>query len=145
MHSFEADRTIDHGALDRSELYDVTKEYWDRYPLPLLHTEVNAWPEHADRVCKDTFDTLTRLRQEGYPVLGFAWYGDELQVGWHVALSGPKSYEETPVGLFYKGQPQPVARLFLHFLYRGFPAFGASHYAPTHENPESFTMHPGIA
>lgn len=120
IHTYEKDRTIDHSPRDPYRLYEITKTYWDRYPLPLLHTEVNAWPEHAVQICLDTFNSLARLRQEGYPVIGMGWYGDDLQIGWHVAMKGPNSNEENPVGLFYKGEQQPVASRFQFLAKNGF-------------------------
>jgi hypothetical protein len=121
VHTFEANSVINHSAHMDYQLYDITKQYWERYRMPLLHTEVNAWPEHALAICQKTYDSLYQLSQEGYPVLGMGWYGDDLQVGWHVAMRGPNSFEETPVGLFYRGQPQPVTNLFKELMQKGFP------------------------
>jgi hypothetical protein len=120
IHTYERDRTIDHGPDTPYQLYTLTKEYWQRYPLPLMHTEVNAWPQHAIAICNKTFDSLNQLRQEGYPVLGMGWYGDDLQIGWHVAMHGDRGREECPVGLFYKGQSQPVAERFQQMNQIGF-------------------------
>ncbi|HEY1074736.1 MAG TPA: family 1 glycosylhydrolase [Patescibacteria group bacterium] len=124
VHTFYKDRTQDNSPTDPYRLYEITKEYWERYPLPLLHTEVNAWPDHALSLCQQTYDAMARLKQEGYPVIGMGWYGDDLQVGWHVAMRGPRSKEENPVGLFYKGDAQPVALLFGQLLQTGFPDRG---------------------
>jgi beta-glucosidase len=120
IHTYERDKTFDHNISHPYQLYDLTKEYWDRYGLSLLHTEINAWPEFAGSICLLTYDALSRLRKEGYPVLGMTWYGDEYQVGWHVGLAGPQGYEETPVGLFYKGQKQDVGDLFKDIIQAGF-------------------------
>ncbi len=120
VHTFEKDRVIDHNPQQPYQLAEVVRTYWERYPLPLLHTEVNGWPNFAVDLCQKTYDTLNQLRHEGYPVLGMGWYGDELQVGWHVAMRGPQAQEENPVGLFYKGQPQPVASHFQHLVNQGF-------------------------
>lgn len=106
------------------ELYEMAAHRCERYGyIPILHTEFNAWSENAVTMCHQTYDALTRLRRDGYPVLGMSWYGDELQIGWHWILSGPDAYEETPVGLFYKGCKQPVADVFADCAARGFPAF----------------------
>ena len=100
------------------ELYNVTKDYWSRYPLPLLHTEVNAWPDSSTYICQLTYDQLNDLHKEGYPVAGMAWYGDESQMDWHNALCSAN--EETPVGLFRNGEPQEVAHLFGKLALKGF-------------------------
>ncbi len=103
-------------------LYEVVKIYWERYKLPLLHLEVNAWPDYALLHCRQTYEALCQLKSEGYPILGMAWYGDDLQIGWQGAMHGPEAFNETPVGLFYKGLAQPVAYLFQQFMQRGLVA-----------------------
>ncbi len=130
VHTFEKDRIVDHTPTDPYQLTEIVRTYWQRYPLPLLHTEVNAWPQYALKLCHATYNALCQLKAEGYPILGMGWYGDDLQIGWHVAMSGPLSFDETPVGLFYKGQAQPVSVLFRQFAKQGlkkqssFPLFG---------------------
>lgn len=123
IHELHADKSVDHDISKPYKLFELIQEYWERYPLPLLHTEVNGLPEHAEKLCQETYDVLARLRQEGYPVLGMGWYGDDLQVGWHVLMRGPQSFEEYPVGLYYKGEPQPVSKLYAELSKNGFPAF----------------------
>jgi hypothetical protein len=120
IHRFGNKSTTDEDPSSPYKLYDLVKVYWDRYQLPMLHTETNAWPEHAVSVCMRTYDVINQLRREGYPILGMGWYGDEYQVGWHYALYGPLSFEESPVGLHYKGELQPVGQLFGRLIKRGF-------------------------
>lgn len=122
VYTYNKDHTISHRPSDPYKLYDIVKEYWNRYPLPLLHTEVNGWPEHAVDICKNTYNAMLRLKNENYPVVGMGWYGDDLQIGWHVAMRGKQGFEETPVGLFYKGQPQPVSVLFKQLAEQGLTA-----------------------
>jgi beta-glucosidase len=112
VHRYRKHTTVDESPRSSSKLYRLVKEYWERYHLPMLHTETNAWPSHAVNICKKTYEVINKLRSEGYPVLGMGWYGDEYQVGWHFALYGPLSFEESPVGLYYKGKIQPVGKLF---------------------------------
>ncbi len=123
IHEYQAEKSVDHDVSQPYRLLQLIDEYWQRYPVPLLHTEVNAQPGESVAICQQTYNVLARLRQEGYPVLGMAWYGDDLQVGWQVALRGPGSYEEYPVGLFYRGEKQPVADLFAELAEIGLPAF----------------------
>jgi hypothetical protein len=103
-------------------LYRLTAEYWRRYRMPLLHMEINAPPEHAVTVCRKTHQAIARLRRDGYPMLGMAWFGDDHQVGWQGDLLGPNSHTDYRVGLFYKGKLEPVGRLFSRYAQRGFPA-----------------------
>ena len=123
IHELQATQTVDHDITKPYRLFELIAEYWNRYPLPLLHTEVNGVPGHAEQLCQSTYDVLARLRNEGYPALGMGWYGDELQVGWQVTLRGPKSYDEYPVGLYYQGEKQPVADLFARLATQGLPPF----------------------
>lgn len=124
VHTYDNDGVLHHTPDQPYRLYDIVREYWQRYDLPLVHTEVNGWPNFAVTICQQTFDEINRLRRDGVPVLGMGWYGDDLQIGWHVAMRGPKGYEESPVGLFYKGQLQPVGERYRDLLRRGFDPIG---------------------
>jgi beta-glucosidase/6-phospho-beta-glucosidase/beta-galactosidase len=107
--------------LNRYQLYELTKVYWERYKTPLLHAEVNAWPEYAEAICTKTYEALTQLQNEGYPIVGMGWYGDEYFYGWEDALQDPAKATESPVGLYYKGEPQPIAAVFARYAERGIP------------------------
>jgi hypothetical protein len=117
----QRDATIKRSAEEPYGLYKITAEYWERYRMPLLHMEINAQPQHAIAICRKTYAALARLRRDGYPMLGMAWFGDDHQVGWQCDLLGPQSHDEYRVGLFYKGEPEPVARLFSEYARRGLP------------------------
>lgn len=121
VHIYEETSSINCDPSHPYQLYTLITEYWNRYGVPLIHTETNAWPSHALEICQKTYEVICQLRQEGYPLLGIGWYGDEYQVGWHHALIGPRAYEETLVGLFYRGELQPVGKLFGEFVAKGFP------------------------
>ncbi len=123
IHEYHADHNVDHDVKHPYRLFELIEEYWERYPLPLLHTEVNGVPEFSEQLCQSTYDILCRLRTEGYPVLGMGWYGDELQVGWQSVMRGPTAFDEHPVGLFYKGEVQSVGRLYKELIEKGMPAF----------------------
>jgi hypothetical protein len=105
--------------LARYQLYELSKVYWQRYKMPLLHTEINGVAELAVALCQKTYDVIKQLREEGYPMVGMGWYGDEYQVGWQSALAGSDKYREYPVGLYYKGELQPVASLFHDIMVQG--------------------------
>jgi hypothetical protein len=55
--------------------YGLTRQYHDRYRLPIMHTESKQvqrlntafWLERQ-------WANVLRLRQEGYPIIGFTWY-----------------------------------------------------------------------
>ncbi len=102
------------------EIYDVILEYWQRYEMPLFHTEVNAPREFQQITHTATVQAINRLRQEGIPVLAYTWFGDEYQVGWNCCLCGESAYDECNVGLFYKGSPQPAAELLRKQVANGF-------------------------
>jgi beta-glucosidase/6-phospho-beta-glucosidase/beta-galactosidase len=119
VHKYGKRATVDATPDEPYRLYELVKVYWQRYKLPMLHTETNGWPMHAVQICQKTYNVLNHLRQEGYPVLGMGWYGDEYQVGWHYAMFGPLSFEESPVGLYYKGELQPVGKLFEEYAKKG--------------------------
>jgi hypothetical protein len=123
VHRYKNKTTVDETPDAPNKLYELVHAYWERYQMPMLHTETNGWPQHAVALCQKTYEAINRLRQEGYPVLGMGWYGDEYQVGWHYAMFGPMSFEESPVGLFYKGDLQPVGELFGELAKQGLGPF----------------------
>jgi len=71
--------------------YDgITWQYYDRYRLPVMHTETNftegpngdeavywLWKEWAN---------VLRVRNDGIPIVGFTWYSLTDQVDWDTAL-----------------------------------------------------------
>lgn len=67
--------------------YVITRQYWERYRLPVMHTETNLkdagrswnwlWKQWAN---------VFRLRQDGVPILGFTWYSLTDQMDWDSAL-----------------------------------------------------------
>ncbi len=68
----------------------ITRQYHDRYQLPVMHTETNLWqgPEGDEAVnwlWKEWANVL-RVRNDGVPILGFTWYSLTDQVDWDTAL-----------------------------------------------------------
>jgi beta-glucosidase/6-phospho-beta-glucosidase/beta-galactosidase len=67
--------------------YLVTREYYDRYRKPVMHTETNPrgkcdevhwlWKQWQNLLC---------MRAQGIPVLGFTWYSLTDQVDWDTEL-----------------------------------------------------------
>jgi beta-glucosidase/6-phospho-beta-glucosidase/beta-galactosidase len=71
--------------------YDgITRQYADRYRLPVMHTETNlkegiAGTEAVDWLWKQWANVL-KVRNEGVPIVGFTWYSITDQVDWDTAL-----------------------------------------------------------
>ena len=67
--------------------YVITHQYYDRYRLPVMHTETNT--KDANRApawLKKEWANMHRLQQEGVPILGFTWYSLTDQIDWDTAL-----------------------------------------------------------
>jgi len=72
--------------------YVITKQYYDRYRLPVMHTETNNREENDKEKDARTWlqvqwANLLRLKADGVPILGFTWYSLTDQVDWDSALS----------------------------------------------------------
>ncbi|MGE3608415.1 MAG: family 1 glycosylhydrolase [Bacteriovoracaceae bacterium] len=67
--------------------YVITKQYYDRYTIPVMHTETNCL-ERNDCVSwlQKEWANLFRLRRDGIPIVGFTWYSLTHQVDWDSAL-----------------------------------------------------------
>jgi beta-glucosidase/6-phospho-beta-glucosidase/beta-galactosidase len=84
--------------------YDgITWQYYDRYRLPVMHTETNIsqgpngdeavywlWKEWAN---------VLRVRNDGIPIVGFTWYSLTDQVDWDTALR-EQNHRVNPLGLY---------------------------------------------
>ena len=67
--------------------YVLTRQYWERYRLPVMHTETNL----ADADCSwdwlwKQWANVFRLHQDGVPIIGFTWYSLTDQMDWDTAL-----------------------------------------------------------
>ena len=71
--------------------YDgITRQYHDRYRLPVMHTETNmvegpTGEEAVEWLWKQWANVL-RVRNDGVPTVGFTWYSLTDQVDWDTAL-----------------------------------------------------------
>lgn len=69
----------------------ITRQYYDRYHLPVMHTETNKREGDGDGqqsvnwLWKQWANVL-RLRNDGIPIVGFTWYSLTDQVDWDSAL-----------------------------------------------------------
>jgi beta-glucosidase/6-phospho-beta-glucosidase/beta-galactosidase len=94
--------------------YVITKQYYERYHLPVMHTETNVL--NADKASDWLFKEWTnlfRLRQDGIPIIGFTWYSLTDQKDWDIQLREDRGKinpcglydldrKVRPVGKFYK-------------------------------------------
>ena len=66
--------------------YVITKQYYDRYHLPVMHTETNMSEEHSVAWLWKEWASMLRLREDGIPIVGFTWYSLTDQMDWDTAL-----------------------------------------------------------
>src|ERR1044072_8698624 len=82
---------------------EITRQYYARYGLPVMHTETNlkegpAGDEAVNWLWKEWANVL-RLRNIGIPTVGFTWYSLTDQVDWDTALR-ERNGNVNPLGLF---------------------------------------------
>ena len=91
--------------------YVITHQYFERYQLPVMHTETNLKKdEHAARdwLGKE-WQNVVRLKADGVPIIGFTWYSLIDQTDWDVGLREIRD-RTNPCGLYDKRRrPHPVA------------------------------------
>ena len=67
--------------------YPITRQYFERYRLPVMHTETNSLGgKEAVSWLRKEWANVHRLKQEGVPLLGFTWYSLTDQMDWDTAL-----------------------------------------------------------
>lgn len=95
---------------------EITWQYYDRYGLPVMHTETNfkqggngdeavywLWKEWAN---------VLRVRNDGIPIVGFTWYSLTDQKDWDTALREPNG-NVNAVGLYdLNRQIRPVGEAY---------------------------------
>jgi beta-glucosidase/6-phospho-beta-glucosidase/beta-galactosidase len=95
---------------------EITRQYYDRYRLPVMHTETNLMEgpngdEAVNWLWKQWANVL-RVRNTGVPIVGFTWYSLTDQVDWDVALR-EENNRVTPVGLYDLDRNiRPVGRCY---------------------------------
>jgi len=81
----------------------ITKQYYDRYHLPVMHTETNIIEgPHGDEAVNwlwKEWANVLRVRNDGVPIVGFTWYSLTDQVDWDSALR-VRNGNVNPLGLF---------------------------------------------
>ena len=80
--------------------YVITHQYFQRYRLPVMHTETNLPDaERAPEWLGKEWANLFRLRQDGVPIIGFTWYSLTDQIDWDSALREDAG-SINPLGLY---------------------------------------------
>ncbi len=87
------------GAGDVYGYYVITRQYYERYRLPVMHTETNRAGKHAVEWLWKEWMNLLRLREDGVPIIGFTWFGLVDMTDWDSALTKMRGTVNT-VGLY---------------------------------------------
>lgn len=66
--------------------YVLTNQYYNRYKLPIMHTETNIRMPACKEWLLKQWANLHLLKQDGVPIIGFTWYSLLHQVDWDSAL-----------------------------------------------------------
>ncbi len=66
--------------------YVITRQYYNRYKLPIMHTETNIKAPACSEWLFKQWANVQRLKHDGVPVIGFTWYSLLHQVDWDSAL-----------------------------------------------------------
>jgi beta-glucosidase/6-phospho-beta-glucosidase/beta-galactosidase len=66
--------------------YVITRQYYNRYRLPIMHTETNIRMPACNEWLFKQWANVHRLKHDGVPVIGFTWYSLLHQVDWDSAL-----------------------------------------------------------
>ncbi|HEX8167255.1 MAG TPA: family 1 glycosylhydrolase [Beijerinckiaceae bacterium] len=82
---------------------EITRQYYDRYRLPVMHTETNLMEGEGGHEAVDwlwnQWANVLRVRNTGVPIVGFTWYSLTDQVDWDVALREARG-TVNPLGLY---------------------------------------------
>lgn len=98
------------GAGDVYGYYVITRQYYERHRLPVMHTETNRAGKHAVEWLWKEWMNLLRLREDGVPIIGFTWYGLVDMMDWDTALTKQRGTINA-VGLYtLKRKERKVAR-----------------------------------
>jgi beta-glucosidase len=95
---------------------EITWQYYDRYRLPVMHTEtnLNEGPRGDEAVywLWKQWANVLRIRNKGVPIMGFTWYSLTDQVDWDTALR-ENNGRVNPLGLYdLDRKPRAVGRAY---------------------------------
>lgn len=98
------------GAGDVYGYYVITRQYFDRYRMPVMHTETNRTAHLAVEWLWKEWMNLLRLREDGVPIIGFTWFGLIDMKDWDTALTQIRG-TVNKVGLYsLQRKPRTVAK-----------------------------------
>lgn len=79
--------------------YVITHQYYNRYRLPIMHTETNISEPNSVQWFYKEWANVHQLKMDGVPVVGFTWYSLLHQVDWDTALREDAG-RVNPLGLY---------------------------------------------
>ncbi|PWT92671.1 MAG: glycoside hydrolase family 1 [Proteobacteria bacterium] len=80
--------------------YVITRQYYERYHLPVMHTETNLGDsERAPGWLWKEWANMVRLKDDGVPIIGFTWYSLTDQMDWDTCLR-EDNHNVNPLGLY---------------------------------------------
>jgi beta-glucosidase/6-phospho-beta-glucosidase/beta-galactosidase len=79
--------------------YVITRQYFDRYKLPVMHTETNISEPESVAWLKKEWANVYRFKQDNFPIVGFTWFSLTDQVDWDSALRS-NAGNVNPLGLY---------------------------------------------
>jgi len=100
---------------------EITRQYYERYRLPVMHTETNLMEgptgEEAVNWLWKQWANVLRVRNTGVPIVGFTWYSLTDQIDWDVGLR-EENNRVTPVGLYDLNRNiRPVGRCYKQLIH----------------------------
>ena len=109
----------DGGTAPSGEIFgysEITRQYHERYRIPVMHTETNLIDSPDGRTAVDwlhkEWANVLWVRNVGIPILGFTWYSITDQVDWDTALRDDNGHVNA-VGLFDLDRNiRPVGRAY---------------------------------
>ncbi|WP_141736867.1 family 1 glycosylhydrolase [Oligoflexus tunisiensis] len=95
---------------------EITEQYYERFLLPVMHTETNLAEgpdgnEAVDWLWKQWANVL-QIRNKGTPIVGFTWYSLTDQMDWDSSLREENGHVN-PLGLYdLERRVRPVGRAY---------------------------------
>jgi beta-glucosidase/6-phospho-beta-glucosidase/beta-galactosidase len=82
---------------------EITRQYFERYNIPVMHTETNMAQgldgDEAVKWLRREWANVVRVREVGVPIVGFTWYSLTDQMDWDVMLREDNG-TVNPLGLY---------------------------------------------
>jgi beta-glucosidase/6-phospho-beta-glucosidase/beta-galactosidase len=79
--------------------YVITHQYYQRYKLPVMHTETNMREPGSVNWLQRQWANVRKLKHDGVPIVGFTWYSLTDQMDWDSALRND-DYVVNALGLY---------------------------------------------